>query len=153
MKGGKSGGYAKQRDVFDVPKILEAVQKEEKQVRFAFCGDLLTEMRKRKSKHQDGEQAAKKTAVEAAAGASVPATPAAAPATPAVHVAAPAAPALSSMACGSKDQDNSAAAGTDGVDGEFDLSSRFLFCRVAKEDVQDQSLISPCSKGDNQGWC
>ena len=60
VKGGKSGGYAKQKDVFDVPKILEAVQKEEKQVRFAFCGDLLTEMRKRKSKHQDGEQAAKK---------------------------------------------------------------------------------------------
>ena len=59
-KGAKSGGYAKQKDFFDVSKVLNTMPNEEKQTRFAFCGDLLTEMRKRKSKSESVEHPAKK---------------------------------------------------------------------------------------------
>lgn len=60
VKGAKSGGYAKQKDVFDLSQVLDAVPSEEKQNRFALCGDLLTERRKRKAKSDAAEEPPKK---------------------------------------------------------------------------------------------
>ena len=49
-KGGKSSGYSKQNDVYDVQKAIAEIPEEKRSERYGFMGDLLTEMRSRKRK-------------------------------------------------------------------------------------------------------
>ena len=59
-RGSKSFGYKKQHDVFDVDNILQ--QTSDKEEKFAFVGDLLSDMRKRKKK-LDSHESSKKAVV------------------------------------------------------------------------------------------
>lgn len=55
-KGGKSSGYSKQTDVFDVQKALSAIPADKRSQRYNFMGDLLGEMRGRKRKAEENPE-------------------------------------------------------------------------------------------------